>query len=106
MIMKMNCSKNAKKTWKNKLCVIILTMKKRNIKKKRTTKEKKKSVITSIIMKKLRKHEKKRKKVMCSSLGDDVKEKVRKSDEKIKMDKLLQTLDGRSSIFNIIQLIE
>ena len=65
-------------------------------------KEKKKSVITSVIMKKFREHEKKGKKVTCDSLGDDVKKKVRKSDKKIKVDKLLQTLDGRSSIFNII----
>ena len=51
-----------------------------------------------------KKYEKKGKKVKCDSLGDDEKEQVRKNDKKRKMDKRLQTLDERSSIFNNVQL--
>ena len=52
----------------------------------------------------LRKYEKKGKKVMCYSLGDDEKEQVGKNDKKRKMDKRLQTLDERSSIFDNVQM--
>ena len=52
----------------------------------------------------LKKYEKKGKKVKCDSLGDDKKEKVRKHDKERKMDKRLQTLGERSSIFNNVQM--
>ena len=51
----------------------------------------------------MRKHEKKGKRVMHDSLMDDEKEQVRKNDKKRKMDKRLQTLDKRSSIFDNFQ---
>ena len=57
-----------------------------------------------MIMKKLRKFDKKRKKVMCDSLGEDEKEQIRKNEKKRKMDKRLQILDERSSIFNNVQV--
>ena len=47
---------------------------------------------------------KKGKKVMRDSLGDDEKEQVRKNEKKRKMDKRLQILDKRSSIFNNVQV--
>ena len=37
---------------------------------------------------------------MHDSLSDDEKDQVRKSDKKRKMDKRLQTLDERNSIFD------
>ena len=43
-------------------------------------------------------------KVKCDSLGGDEKEQVRKNDKKRKMDKRLQTLDERSSIFDNVQM--
>ena len=50
--------------------------------------------------KQLRNYEKKLKKILRHSHGDDEKEQVRKYGKKRKMDKRLQTLDERSSIFN------
>ena len=47
-----------------------------------------------------KKKENKRKKEKCDSLGDDEKEQIRRNDRKRKMDKRLQILDERSSIFN------
>ena len=41
---------------------------------------------------------------MQYSLVDDEKEQVRKNDEIKKVDRLLQTLDEGSSIFNIVQM--
>ena len=41
---------------------------------------------------------------MHDSLMDDEKEQVRKNDKKRKMDKRLQTLDKRSSIFDNFQM--
>ena len=41
---------------------------------------------------------------MCDSLGDDEKEQVRKNDKKRKMDKRLQTLDEKSSMFRNAQM--
>ena len=72
--------------------------------KKRTTAEKKKNVITFMIMKKedLRKYEKKGKKVMRDSPGDD--ERTSYKNDKKKIDKRLQTLDKRSSIFSKVQM--
>ena len=52
----------------------------------------------------LRKYKKKGKKVMRGSLRDDEKEQVTKNDKKRKMEKRLQTLDGRTSIFNNVQM--
>ena len=52
----------------------------------------------------LKKFQKKGEKVKCDSLGDDEKEQVRKNDKKRKMDKRLQTLDERSSIFDNVQM--
>ena len=52
----------------------------------------------------MKKYEKKGTRVKCDSLGDDEKEQVRKNDKKRKMDKRLQTLDERSSIFNNVQM--
>ena len=52
----------------------------------------------------LRKYEKRGKRVMCDSLGDDQKEQVRENDKKRKMDKRLQTLDEKSSMFNNAQM--
>ena len=52
----------------------------------------------------MRNYEKKLKKILRDSHGDDEKEQVRKYDKKKKMDKHLQTLDERSSIFNNNQM--
>ena len=52
----------------------------------------------------LKKYEGKGKKVKHDSLGDDEKEQVRKNDKDRKIDKRLQTLDERSSIFNNVQM--
>ena len=52
----------------------------------------------------MKKYEKKRKKTIRDSLGDDEKEQVRKDDKKRKMNKRLQTLDERNSIFNNVQM--
>ena len=52
----------------------------------------------------LKNEDNKRKKVKCVSLGDNEKEQIRKNDKKRKMDKRLQTLNERSSIFNNVQL--
>ena len=52
----------------------------------------------------LKKQKKKGKKVKGDSLGDDEKEQVKKNDKKRKMDKRLQTLDERNSIFNNVQM--
>ena len=41
---------------------------------------------------------------MCDSLGEDEKEQIRKNEKKRKMDKRLQILDERSSIFNNVQV--
>ena len=41
---------------------------------------------------------------MCDSFGDYEKEQVRKNDKKRKMDKRLQILDARSSIFDNMQM--
>ena len=59
-----------------------------------------------MLMKKeqLREYEKKRKKAICDNLSDDEKEQVRKYDKKRKMNKHLQTLDERKSIFNNLQI--
>ena len=52
----------------------------------------------------LRKYDKKGKKSRPDNLGDDEKEQVRKDDKKRKMNKRLQTLDERNSIFNNVQV--
>ena len=72
--------------------------------KKRTTAEKMKNLIIFMIMKKedLRKYEKKGKKVMRDSPGDD--ERTSYKNDKKKIDKRLQTLDKRSSIFSKVQM--
>ena len=46
----------------------------------------------------------KRKKTKCDNLDNNEKEQLRKYDEKRKMDKRLQTLDERNSIFNNVQM--
>ena len=51
-------------------------------------------------IKKKKTKENKRKKEKCDSLGDDEKEQIRRNDKRRKMDKRLQILDERSSIFN------
>ena len=52
----------------------------------------------------MKKYDIKVKKFEPDRLGDDEKEQVRKNDKERKMDKRLQTLDERSSIFNNVQM--
>ena len=45
-----------------------------------------------------------KRKKKCDNLDNNEKEQLRKYDEKRKMDKRLQTLDERNSIFNNVQM--
>ena len=87
------------------MCDILNGNKKEKIKQEDNKRKKEKHDKLDINEKEqLKKYEKKGKKVKCNSLGDDKKEQVRKNDKERKMDKRLQTLDERSSIFNNVQM--
>ena len=72
-------------------------------KKKKTAKEKTSAITWMIWKRTVKKIWEKKKKLCMITLGMIRKEQVRKSDKKRKMDKSLQNLDERTSIFDNIQ---